>query len=294
MDPFAFVYVALFAVLMGVWFTTQEYLAKRGLSKSLAMAISGLGTGGLIALSWYRWHSIPPVESLWWFVLTITSAAILAEFLARAAFAHGPSMGANATGLAPAVAVLCGWLILGEVPGWLAIVGIGTIMAGLYVIHWNPRLAVGWLGPVRNMWGSWLLYAVCLALSAGFAMVVSKPCVELTDPLMAPGIQLFCAFGIYGIIRGLVVSDLHSPGMKIGKKELALLGVLMASFAVANWAQAELYLHTEAASVGALKRGYTPVTVIMAWLVLGQRRNLATLLTGSTLVFIGAVCIGYA
>ena len=150
------------------------------------------------------------------------------------------------------------------------------------------------LDPVRGAWGTWLLYVVILMSSAGFAMVVSKPCVVLTDACMAPGIQLLGAFGCYGLVRAVVTRDVFSSNFAWNKRRIALVVVLVACFTLAHWAQAELYLRTEAASVGALKRSCIPITTVLSAIFLHNQPYFPTAFVGSLLVFTGALCIGYA
>ena len=284
-------YLLIYAVLMSVWFVAQQHLMSCGLTSSQVMSLSGASMFGLIVLSWVRFRKLPQRKSVKWLVASVISGIFIAECLISATEKYGAELGANSMGLAPVFAVFIGMALLKERPGILGIFGILIVVGGIYALHMKTDLTGGLIAPLQSMWGPWLWYTLVLGLAAGLGLVVGKPCVILTDPLMAPGIQLFLGFGVYGVVRGLVTNELLALNLRLGLMELLLLVLLFMSFGIANWAQAELYRYTAAASVGALKRLYTPLTVLLAWIVFGQQANLFPLLIGSILVFIGALAI---
>ncbi len=287
-----YIYILLYALLFASWCVVQETLFKAGASKNAVMFWSGSGGLLLIAISLIQRGTLPPRSSWKWFLIVVSTNVLIAECLISATEKYGAALGACSMGLAPVVAVFVGWRLLKEKPGRSGLVGVIVILAGIYLLHWDPRKTYGFLSAWENLSGMWLVYAVGIALGAGVAIVAMKPCVQMTNPLMASGVILgssFCAWALFRHIveEGLVIGSL-SP---VGGRYL-LFGLLIAFFTVGNWAQAAAYRYLMAAYVGALKRLFVPLAVVLSWLVFGRQPNTDYLLTGSLLIFTGAFLIG--
>jgi hypothetical protein len=83
------------------------------------------------------------------------------------------------TMLAPVVAIFTSMLFgVDQAPSLLSILGITSILLGLYVLHFNPRkYGLNLMGPIKEIWlerGNWLIYAVALAICGGCAIPIDK------------------------------------------------------------------------------------------------------------------------
>lgn len=296
MELVGFMPIGLYAVLMGIWFVTQYKMFQLKVKPTVVMFLSGMGTSSLVITSLALGHAIPTSTEFW--VVTavlVVCGVVIAGSLVGATKAFGPSFGSNAMALAPILAIFTSWLIFGQrgVPGWLSISGILFTLLGIYVLYIDPKKNSGWLGPFRNMWGRWIGFTLAITISAGIAIPLEKRAIELSDSLMAPGLNLFLSWGIFWGIVAWWKGDLITVRRLLRGKGLLLVLLLVCTFAVANWGQSFAYHFGYAASVASLKRLYAPVTVILSWWFLRKERNPRTLLVGSSLIVIGAVLIGF-
>ncbi len=228
------------------------------------------------------------------FLLHIILDAAIAYGFVSAAAKSDASVAVGVTAFAPVVAIGTGYLLLGEVPGWLEGIGIGVIMLGTYVLHMSSKMREGWLTPFRAMWkarASWLIYALFIALAGGLIFPITKQLVLATDNLFAVGLSQFLGWGIFWGIWAWYKKDFQQVQRRKGGLLVGLLVLLAATFAVANAAQGAAFYFGLAASVGALKRLDGPVTVLLAWLLLGEG-DMRYRLPGTILIAVGAFLIG--
>ena len=90
---------------------------------SLADAVSNAHAS---TIGWMVYLGVGPTAAgfvLWSFALTRTSAGQLGSL----------------TYLAPVVAIVLGWAVLGETPKWLAVTGGGVCLVGVYIARRRPR-----------------------------------------------------------------------------------------------------------------------------------------------------------
>lgn len=281
------------AIFFAVWFVAQQALFGVGLGINGIMFISGIAALVLVGISIIRTHTMPPLRSLKWFVVTIALNSVLAEFLLRSTEKYGASFGANSIAFAPIVSLFIGYRMLNEMPRRKDIIGIAVIVIGIYFLHFRSGNTITPNAQILGVPLEWLLYASIIALSAGVAIVTIKPAIKQTDAFMGPGLMLFFAFGVYGTIKAVGFGEgFGFSELPWNSRTIFWVLMLASGFAISNWAASRAYYYSFAASVGALKRLSAPFTVLLAWLFFGATTNATMLFVGSIIIFAGALLIG--
>ncbi len=311
MEPIGLGLVGVYALLMSFWWFTMKRLFSlggaedQGSLSTVVKSVSGLGAGALVMAALWKngfghyVHSVP--ASFWgWLAATIVLNIFIAHFYVKAMEKSVASVAVHVTALAPIVAIGTAWFFLDkELPGPVGVVGIVTVLIGLYVLHFNPRhYGFNLVGPVVEVWqkrGSWLWYALGVAMFAGCSLPIDKKCVLLGDHLIAPGLTLLIAWGVFWGGKSVVAGDWRRVALLPRRKVLFTLLVIAMCFGVANGFQAAAYYYGFAASVGSLKRLDAPLTVLWAWLFLRKEErsegHFAFRIAGSLIAFTGALLI---
>lgn len=311
MDYIGLGLVGVYALLMSFWWFTMKCLFRLGGPEdqdslsTVVKSVSGLGAGVLVAAAlWengFRHYLCSVPASFWgWLTATIVLNIFIAHFYVKAMEKSVASVAVHVTALAPMVAIGTAWFFLDkELPGPVGVVGIVTIPLGLYILHFNPRhYGLNLAGPVIEVWqkrGNWLWYALGVAVFAGCSLPIDKKCVLLGDHLIAPGLTLLVAWGLFWGSKSVVTGNWRRVVLLPKWKVFTALLLLAACFGVANGFQAAAYYYGFAASVGSLKRLDAPLTVLWAWLFLRREErgegHLAFRIAGSITAFTGAFLI---
>lgn len=217
----------------------------------------------------------------------------------------------------PAVVIVTSMIILGEYPSTVGWLGIWVMVAGTYVLNiqdvrgkLEERLArARGTGPVAKPIPYWkqqamIWFAPFLALgrSAGVRwafVAVAFSTVSLNyDAVAARTANVAFAIGVKLSIAGagnLVVATARREFRGVRSEDfwrrLAVLGILYgASNVITEWA----YRFAIVPYVGTMKRVSIPIAIVLAFLILGERKNIRSRLVGGTLMAIGAALIGLA
>lgn len=289
--------IGVWSLFSGLWWILQRQVLRIGVSKSVVMFVSGVGSGGLIVWSLVS-HGWPALSAgvMGLFALHLVLEVAIAYGLVSAAEKTDASVAVGVTAFAPVVAIGTGYLLLREVPGWLESLGIIVIMLGTYVLHMSSSLkAGGWRAPFQAVWrnrGSWLKYAVLIAFLSGLIFPITKQLVLATNNFFAVGVSQFLGWGIFWGAWAWHKQEFRTLAAVPRKSMLAgFLLMLGVTFALANAGQGAAFYFGLAASVGALKRLDGPVTVLLAWLIL-KEGDIRYRLPGTILIALGVVLIG--
>jgi drug/metabolite transporter (DMT)-like permease len=199
-------------------------------------------------------------------------------------------------GTTPLFATVIAAMTLGEFPSFLAVLGIGLIVAGAYVIsrwHGNSNGASPLTPPVETGWrASWLGLgaAFCWALSPIFIRAGLE---ELPSPLLGVTVGLAASAVGYGILL------LFQPQYRATKNITGeawffkvLAGLLVGMSTWARWTALEL---APIAVVLAITMISTPVVILISPYIVGKHieQVTATLWSGAGLIIGGALMLTF-
>lgn len=284
-----------------------------GVTSLLLFTIS-LTTGGpQISTHIWSWNS-----GFWFPVLATGLLNIGIQFAnTRAKALEDLSLVSPISTSTPAVVILIGIFVLGEMPGVLGWAGIWLLALGTYTLgikdlleklakpSTNPTTLNAIVGEKRSGWKFWLSvwFAPITSLSRSRGVRWAYLAVLLAlfalnyDALTARNANVAfgagCIFGITALGNLiLAVGRREFTGLNVGSAigTIVLLGILFAAMHVAiNTA----YRATLMSHIGALKRLAIPLTMVGAYLTLGERKNFAGRLAGGVLMTSGAVLISF-
>lgn len=199
-------------------------------------------------------------------------------------------------GTTPLFATVIAAMTLGEFPSFLAMLGIGLIVVGAYVIsrwHVNSNGASPLAPPVETGWrASWLGLgaAFCWALSPIFIRAGLE---ELPSPLLGVTVGLAASAMGYGILL------LFQPQYRATKNITGeawffkvLAGLLVGMSTWARWTALEL---APIAVVLAITMISTPVVILISPYIVGKHieQVTATLWSGAGLIIGGALMLTF-
>lgn len=299
--------VLVYAVLMSVWWVLMKKLTTKGVPNNLIRFASGMGAGLLFTWSFLQHGGMSYLtglsERFWWSLAgTVVLNVILAYLYVKAIEKSVASMAVHVTLFSPVIAIFTSSYIFGieRIPGTLTLAGIGAVLAGLYVLHFNPY-KFGWnpAGPFVEIWhnrGKWLWYTIGIAVCGGLSIPLDKNCVVLSDYGIAPGLTLFISWGVvYGLI-GVRSGDFIRLRALAEGRPIRLLVLLSIVFGIAVGFQAHAYNYQHASAVASLKRLDAPFTVLLSWMVFpvqeSKEGSLVFRVLGSVVAFAGAILIG--
>lgn len=306
--------VFVYAVLMSIWWITMKLLMRMrageegqlSIPNNIIRLVSGFGASLLVIWSLINFGGMSyfislPTEFWWALGGTIILNIAIAYCYVKAMQKSVASIAVHVTLFAPVVAIGTSWLFgVDRLPSILSVIGISSILFGLYLLHFNPRrYGFNLAGPFAEIWherGNWLWYAVALALCAGCSIPLDKRCVQLSNYALAPGLTLLVAWGLFYSLAAIRAGDFTTLSyFPLGRTAVGL-AVLALCFGVAQAFQAEAYNYQYAAAVASLKRLDAPFTVLWAFLLLRQEEqtegHFGFRLLGSLTAFTGAVLIG--
>lgn len=274
---------SLFSAAQGAWI---KGLLKRIDSYIITWAAFAFAFPFLLGL--LPWAGFPHIEPPFWPALF---AGLVLNLLALTLYVR--AIGLSPLSLTfpflsftPLFLILTSWLILGELPRPLGIVGILLIVAGAYAINLE-KLAEGPLSPFRSIYrekGSLLMLIVALIWSV--TSNIDKVCVLKSSPLF----YLTLFYLIFPILY-LPVVLIRSRGkfVQIGRNlpSLLILGVFGALFIFFQMLAIRVALVTY---VIGMKRARMVFSILFGFLFFGER-YLKYRLLGAAFMIGGVACI---
>ncbi len=207
----------------------------------------------------------------------------------------------------PAVVIVTSMVILGEYPSPLGWAGIWLLVLGTYVLNIQDvgaklaeRLARAQEGETIPRWRVYLAPFLALRRSVGvrwaFVAVALSTLSLNYDGLVARRANI--AFGLGCIVAIAALGNLgvalwrkEFHGVRLGEaaaKSLPLAALWAAGNVITNHA----YRESIVPYVGTMKRLQIPLTIILAFLLIGERKSFKERLAGGLLMAAGAVLIG--
>lgn len=283
-----------------------------GATSLLLFAVSFTTGGPQISTANWSWNS-----GFWFPMLATGLLNIGIQFAnTRAKALEDLSLVAPIATSTPAIVILVGIVVLGEMPGKLGWAGIWLLALGTYTLGikdlfeklakpspkpstlemivgerrsgWRFWLSV-WLAPItslsRSRGARWAYLAVLLAL---FSLNYDALTARNANVAFGAG----CIFGITAVGNAVLATlKREFTGLNVSSAivTIVFLGVLFTAMHVAvNTA----YRATLMSHIGALKRLAIPLTLVGTYLLLGERKNFAGRLVGGLLMTAGAILIG--
>ncbi len=222
----------------------------------------------------------PPLDhTFWWTFFLSIPINILAYIIYLYSIKISPiSLTVPFLAFTPAFMILTGFLILNEtINGWGG-VGIGLIVIGGYVLHFNKR-QTNFFAPFTAFLdekGSWLMLIVAVLFA--FAAVIGKKAMLHSSPLFF-SYSFFLIFNIM-ILTGLVLvrkndwrKIIHHTPRGVWLGSLLMVHISFHGLAIAM---------STAVYMVAVKRSSILFSVLLSWLILKEKdiryRGLGTLL----------------
>lgn len=239
----------------------------------------------LLAIAFYGVPDLTPRFLL----LAIPQSAVIAGtsiLIAKAYKASDASIVTPMFAISPLLVLFTSFIMLGELPDLLGVVGVVLIAIGAYVL--KIKNAKNILEPLKKLWherGVQIILVVIIIYSV--TANLDKIGVGMTSPVMWP----LTVYTLSSLIM-LPVMMKKSPDWKgqIARdwKPLALLGGLGGITIILQMMALELTLVSYVISI---KRLSIPVTVILSYLMLNEKESFKERILGSALMALGVILI---
>ena len=183
MTLFALVLILISAVAHATWnFLTKRTITQELFIWSMIISISI----ALIPLAIILLIGDPIVSPGWWFILgTVILHAIYFVLLARSyTYADLSLVYPIARGIGPALVPILSVLVLNEVVTSLAIVGIITIIVGIFIVYWWGQVAKIIRDPFMFLRDTGIRYAVLTGLVNSVQSIWDKVGVRYVNPFL--------------------------------------------------------------------------------------------------------------
>lgn len=294
--------MGLGCVLAGINDFLNGKFAKEGVKENIppAMLAAGMFIGAtlFIAVVWFFQYSQgaiqPPKEGFWTAVFTTSILASVMSVLIFTAYTKADiTLVQPIWAVAPVFMIFSAWILAKEVPSVLGVIGICTIILGVYILRIEGKWSLKKIwSPFRNLWGNigTRLYLLAM-IPPVISIVYDKKAVLASDPLtmcMFNAAIIGCAISIYALISN------RGKKIKISSvwiKRFLMLGFLLAAVIICYNTAISMALISY---IGALKRISILITVAMAYFILKEKTDFKQRLIASAVLVGGAVMIGVA
>ena len=230
----------------------------------------------------------PPLDQIfWWTFLLSIPINIMAYILYLHAIKLSPlSLSVPFLAFTPVFMILTGFFVLGETINLWGGIGIGLIILGSYVLHFNKK-QLNFSDPFSafiHEKGSWLMLIVAILFA--FAAVIGKKAMLHSSPL-------FFSYSFFLVFNLLILSGLFVRRKNNWQKILrnSSKGIWLGSLLMIHISYHGLAISISTALyMVAVKRSSILFTVLLSWYILKevdiQYRGL-----GSMLMFVGMLLI---
>jgi len=230
-----------------------------------------------------------PDLGLNFFLLAVPQSLVIAltsVLIAKAYKASDASIVTPMFAISPILVLFTSFLILGEVPSLLGVIGVVLIAAGAYVLKMDGSKKM--LEPIRKLWeekGVQLILIVIIiyAVTAN----TDKIGVNMSSPVMWP-LMIYTLSSLFMLPLMMKKSDNWQSKVRNDWKPLALLGGLGAVSIIFQMMAIELTL---VSYVVAIKRLSIPLTVVMSYILLDETTDFRERIGGSALMALGALLV---
>lgn len=292
-----------YGALMGVWWNVQKIVMNKGVNSAVVPMMSGLTAGLVLIPSSFIFYGVPrdffSINILGGFFVVVLLNIIIAYCWTRAVEKTDPVAGSQVQVFGPIVALFVGKLLLNELPNIWGIIGIFVTLSGVYAFY-KETTDPSFTGPIKRLireWKEWLIFALIAGICAGIAIPFDKLNIISTNSMLAPGITLFCGWGLFYAIFGWLQSKKRTISSEEKefvwqRKTIWLLISLGLCFGIANGFQGIAYtLIPTAVMVGTLKR-IDALWAVFFVLTIFKQNTRPFRVSGAVLIFIGTLIMG--
>ena len=307
--------IALALVSAGALFESFFNISsKRGVDvafkgrESLLVTLYSGGAGVILLFLFFTLHRDADIVAGFWFAMwaTIVLNVGIQWLQTRAKAVEDVSLVTPIAASTPAIVIVTSMILLREYPSVLGWIGIYFLVVGTYVLN-----VQGYLNELRVRgdkvgWREWLAPFILLSRSAGVRYAFSAAvlgAVSLNyDGLIVRRADAFFALGtkwmLVGALSGFWVWRKNRFRVRINGKLLPapstnfLLVVMALAIAISGSLNAFAYRLAIVPYVGSLKRLSIPFTVVLAYLLVGERTMFRSRLVGGFIMAIGVALIG--
>lgn len=273
----------------------------------LAMGLLLLLNGTLLGVWWPQ----ASVESLAWLAASgIVGLALGDQFLFAALVDIGPRLATLLMTLAPGFAALVAWLLLGEIPSSIAILGMCVTLAGIaWVVRERPvpgDRPLEAMAPGRQARGMLLGVLAAAGQGIGYAfakmgMLASGEAGGAVDPLAAQLVRitaaasgLALAWMLFGPRRWLAGADWQQRPPRLSRRTMAaILGGTVLGPVGGVWLSLVAVQRLEA-GVAATLTAMSPVLVLPFARIIDRERISLRALLGAAIAIAGVAILAFA
>ncbi len=187
----------------------------------------------------------------------------------------------------PVFLIVTGYVMIGELPSWIKLLGVGLIVIGSLVMH-RRLFAEGWAAPLKAILrekGSRYILLVALILS--ITNPIEKRLVTMSDPLTQAFSYCVGLCVLFGILAWARRTDCRVV-MRTTPKWAMLAGVMDAA---ALLLQFFTFSYLAVVITISIKRAGIVLSVLAGWLIFRERQITDKLIAAS--VMLGGVLILY-
>lgn len=241
-----------------------------------------------------------------WWKPVIISGFIVAGILyseVKALSLEDASLVVPVSSATPASVIIASRIILGEQINWTGWAGIELVVVGTYILNIQsylgkkrnakiPIIWTDWLAPILRVTKSrGMRYAYLCVLLGTFGLNFEALAVRKANVAFASG----CIFGIGALLNLLCTNPIkiirvNGIGKLFNKNLLIVAGCIFAGVILVNSA----FRYEVVPYVGAVKRFQIPLTVILAYFLLGEKENFRQRILGSSIMTAGLVLIAFS
>ncbi|MDO8601394.1 MAG: DMT family transporter [bacterium] len=287
------------AAIWGVVNVLRKYLfKKRNAPVEVAVVAVMLGASVFSSLAQLAWFGVPHISTAFWipFAATAVLNIIIIYGQTKALKMEDASIIEPLQGITPIFVILTSWLMLREFPTPLGLLGILSVVLGVYVLNLKQsdmKLPTGlhqWIGLLGKPWGRLFSsrgarLALITVMLASISLNFDKMVVVSSSPMMrASTVFLVVAATVY------IISKIRGQWQKLDKGcfwPLFGIGLLIGlSNILMDWG----FLYGIVPYVGSLKRFQIIVTTILAGIFLHEG-DMRFRITAAAIMFAGIVLI---
>lgn len=280
------IFASLVALIKGL---QSVYQRKNALgTDEFVTAWSSRAFGVPILVLAILYQGVPDV-GLNFFLLGVPQSLVIAltsVLIAKAYKASDASIVTPMFAISPILVLFTSFLILGEIPSLLGVIGVVLIAAGAYALKMDNSKKM--LEPIKKLWEERGVQIILIVIFI-YAVTANtdKIGVNMSSPVMWP-LMIYTLSSVFMLPLMMKKSENWRSKIKTDWKPLALLGGLGAVSIIFQMMAIELTL---VSYVVAIKRLSIPLTVVMSYFLLNETTDFKERIGGSALMAVGALLV---
>jgi len=186
----------------------------------------------------------------------------------------------------PVFLIVTGYLILGELPAQVKLIGVGLIFVGSIVMH-RQLFSAGWLEPIKAIWRErGCFYMLIVGFVNSITNPIDKKLVGMTDAFTQG-----CSFGIGMVVFFSILAFARGADTRKVIREVPLWAMLAGALeAVALLFQLSSHNYIDVVITISIKRAGIILTVLLGWIVF-KERNIGDKLVAASVMLVGVLII---